>query len=49
MKFNFFQKSKKNTQISIKVSRDEGVFFAKEEFDKLAKRHLAIPITLFQL
>lgn len=49
MKFNFFKKSEAIQKKLVKDRNKESVLLVKEEFSKLTKHNLALPISLYQL
>lgn len=49
MKFNFFKKNKEDEKVIVKTNKAEAMVFVKEQFTQLTKRHLSIPVTLYQL
>jgi hypothetical protein len=50
MKFqNFFKKETESRELVARVSKKEAKWLVKDQFSQLSKKHLSLPVSLYQL
>lgn len=49
MKFQNFFKKEESKELITKLSKKEAKFLVKDQFNQLTKKHLALPVSFYQL